>query len=202
MWRDSWRDAPPNGYVAEPRISETELRVIGWGLATTAAAGVLVWLAGQLAGLLFGHTWLHLSVGDVALILWRLPGTLSDPKQAWPAEVRQVLPGPVGLYVSAALVVAGIPGLIAAVVRLGTQYLPGRAPGHRPGREHTKRHRRGSVWASGRELRLLYVRRPQPGRVIVGRTSRLAGLTKGGRLLASEDCHSGAALLRGVIRRE
>jgi type IV secretion system protein VirD4 len=191
MWRDPWRDLPPNGRdIPEPRISETELRLIGWGLATTTAAGVLAWLAGQLAGLLFGHTWMHLSPGDVALILWRLPGTLSDPKLAWPADARGVLPGPVGLYTCAALVVAGIAGTIAGVVRLATQYLPGRAPGHRPGREHTKRHRKGSVWASGRELRLLYVRRPQPGRVIVGRTSRLAGLARGGRLLATEDCHS------------
>jgi hypothetical protein len=63
MWRDPWRDLPPHGReIPEPRISETELRVIGWGLGTTTAAGVLVWLAGQLAGLLFGHTWLHLSV--------------------------------------------------------------------------------------------------------------------------------------------
>jgi type IV secretion system protein VirD4 len=186
-----WRDMPPDGrYVPEQRISETALRLIGWGLATTTAAGVLAWLAGQLAGLLFGHTWLHLSPGDVVLILWRLSSTLSDPKQAWPAAARGVLPGPVGLYFSAALVVASIAGLIAVVVRLGTQYLPGRAPGHRPGHEHTRRHRKGSVWASGRELRRLYVRRPQPGRVIVGRTSRLAGLAKGGRLLASEDCHS------------
>jgi hypothetical protein len=190
MWRDPWRDAPPERYVPEPRISETELRVIGWGLATTTAASVLAWLAGQLAGLLFGHTWMHLSPGDVLLILWRLPSTLSDPKQAWPVQVRQLLPGPVGMYLSAVLVASSIAALIAGVVRVGTQYLPGRAPGHRPGREHTRRHRKGSVWANGRELRMLYVRRPTLGRVIVGRTSRLAGLAKGGRLLASEDCHS------------
>ena len=163
MWRDPWRDAPPNGYVPEPRISETELRLIGWGLATTGVAGLLVWLSGQLAGLLFGHTWLHLSVGDVAAILWRLPGTMSDPKLAWPADVRGALPGPVGMYLSAVLVVGTIAGVVAGVVRLAAQYLPGRAPGHRPGREHTRRHRKGSVWASGRELRLLYVRRPPAG---------------------------------------
>jgi type IV secretion system protein VirD4 len=166
------------------------LWVAGWGLATTAAAGLLVWLTGQLAGLLFGHTWLHLSVGDVAAILWHLPSTMSDPKLAWPADARRALPGPIGLYLSVVLVVGGIAAGIASIVRLATQYLPGRAPGHRPGREHTRRHRQGSVWAGGRELRLLFVRRPQPGRVIVGRTSRLAGLAKGGRLLASEDCHS------------
>jgi len=191
MWRDPWRSAPPSGrHVPEPRVSEFEQRLIAYGLVTTAAAGVLAWLTGQLAGLLFGHTWLHLSVGDVAAILWRLPGTLSNPKLAWPADARAELPGPVGMYLSAVIVVGGIVGGIVGVVRLATQYLPGRAPGHRPGREYTKRHRKGSVWASGRELRLLFVRRPTPGRVIVGRTSRLSGLARGGRLLASEDCHS------------
>ena len=171
-------------------MSEIEERLIGYGLAATGLAGALVWLSGQLAGLLFGHTWLHLSPADVATILWHLPSTLSNPKLAWPADVRDALPGPIGMYASAGTVVGGIAGAIAAVVRLGTQYLPGRAPGHRPGREHTRRHRKGSVWAGGRELRLLFVRRPTPGRVIVGRTSRLAGLGVGGRLLASEDCHS------------
>jgi len=191
MWRDSWPPVPPNGrHAPEPGNSEIEQRLIGYGLATTGAAGLLVWLSGQLAGLMFGHTWMHLSPGDVAAVLWHLPGTLSDPKMAWPADVRGVLPGPVGMYACVAMVVGGIAGEIAAVVRTVTQYLPGRAPGHRPGREHTRRHRKGSVWAGGRELRLLFVRRPTPGRVIVGRTSRLAGLAKGGRLLASEDCHS------------
>ena len=191
MWRDSWPPVPPNGrHAPEPGNSEIEQRLIGYGLATTGAAGLLVWLSGQLAGLMFGHTWMHLSPGDVAAVLWHLPGTLSDPKMAWPADVRGVLPGPVGMYACVAMVVGGIAGGIAAVVRTVTQYLPGRASGHRPGREHTRRHRKGSVWAGGRELRLLFVRRPTPGRVIVGRTSRLAGLAKGGRLLASEDCHS------------
>src|SRR5919198_1607961 len=106
-----WRDPRHERYAPEPRISETELRLLGWGLATTTATGLLAWLAGQLAGLLFGHTWLHLGPGDVLLILWRLPSTLSDPKQAWPAAARGVLPGPVGLYCSAALVVGSIAGL-------------------------------------------------------------------------------------------
>jgi type IV secretion system protein VirD4 len=190
MWRDLWPPVPPNGrHAPEPHVNELEQRLLAYGLASTGAAGLLVWLTGQLAGLLFGHTWMHLSVGDVAAVLWRLPHALGNPMLAWPTDARGVLPGPVGMYFSAALLVGGTAGAITVVVRLATQYLPGRAPGHRPGREHTRRHRKGSVWAGGRELRLLFVRRPQPGRVIVGRTSRLAGLAKGGRLLASEDCH-------------
>ena len=163
MWRDPWPPVPPNGrHVPEPRVSETEQRLIAWGLATTAAAGLLVWLSGQLAGLLFGHTWMHLSPADVAAILWHLPGTFSNPKMAWPADVRAALPGPIGIYASAAMVVAGIAGAIAVIVRTVTQYLPGRAPGHRPGREHARRHRQGSVWAGGRELRLLMCVVPSP----------------------------------------
>jgi type IV secretion system protein VirD4 len=168
----------------------TEERLIGYGLAATGAAGALVWASGQLAGLAFGHTWMHVSPADVASLMWHLPHTFSDPAMAWPAQVRDALPGPVGMYACAAMVVGGVAGGITVIVRAVTQHLPGRAPGHRPGREHTRRHRRGSVWAGGRELRLLFVRRPTPGQVIVGRTSRLAGLAVGGRLLASEDCHS------------
>jgi len=168
----------------------TEERLIGYGLATTGAAGVLVWASGQLAGLAFGHTWMHVSPADVAAIMWHLPHTWSDPAMAWPADVRPALPSPVGMYASVGTVVGGVAGGTAASVRAATRFLPGRAPGHRPGREHRRGSRQGSVWAGGRELRMLFVRRPQPGRVIVGRTSLVAGLGVGGRLLASEDCHS------------
>jgi len=108
----------------------TEERLLGYGLAATGAAGALVWASGQLAGLAFGHTWMHVSPADVAAIMWHLPGTLSDPALAWPAQVRDALPGPVGMYASAATVVGGTASGTAAVVR----YLPGRAAGHRPGR--------------------------------------------------------------------
>src|SRR6266516_4089039 len=191
MRRDPRPPVPPNGrHTPEPSMDGTEERLLGYGLAATGAAGALVWASGQLAGLAFGRTWMHVSPADVAAIMWHLPGTLSDPALAWPADVRDALPGPVGMYASTGTVVGGVAGGTAAVTRAVTQYLPGRAPGHRPGREHTRRNRQGSVWAGGRELRTLFVRRPQPGRVIVGRTSRLAGLGVGGRLLASEDCHS------------
>jgi type IV secretion system protein VirD4 len=139
-----------------------------------------VWATGQAAGLAFGHTWLEVSPADVAHILWHLPQHWSDPQLAWPAEARGPLPGPAGMYATFTGVVGGLSGGTAAVLR----HLPGRAAGHRPGHPRPAKHA-GAVWASNRELRLLTVHDPEPGRVILGRTPGLLG-----RLLAAEDCHS------------
>jgi type IV secretory pathway TraG/TraD family ATPase VirD4 len=84
------------------------------------------------------------------------------------------------MYATFTGVVGGLSGGTAAVLR----HLPGRAAGHRPGHPRPAKHS-GAVWASNRELRLLTVHDPEPGRVILGRTPGLIG-----RLLAAEDCHS------------
>jgi type IV secretion system protein VirD4 len=57
--------------------------------------------------------------------------------------------------------------------------------GHRGRLPQTSEHSYAAAWAGGRELRLLTVGEPEPGRVILGRTPGLMG-----RLLAAEDCHS------------
>jgi type IV secretion system protein VirD4 len=151
-------------------------------LAVTAAAGVFAWVVGQLAGLLFGHAWLHVGTADAPEVLWHLPKHPGDPALAWPARFRPDLPGPVGMYLCAALVV----GALVAVVGLVARYWPG----HRglrsgvPVLPDRTRHR-AATWASGWELRRLVIRRPKPGRVILGRTRGVAS-----RLLAAEDCHS------------
>jgi type IV secretory pathway TraG/TraD family ATPase VirD4 len=139
-----------------------------------------VWATGQAAGLAFGHTWLEVSPADVAHVLWHLPQHWSDPALAWPADVRESLPGAAGMYASFTGLVASISGGTAAVLR----HLPGRAAGHRPGHPRPAKHA-GAIWASGRELRLLTVGEQEPGRVILGRTPGAFG-----RLLAAEDCHS------------
>jgi type IV secretion system protein VirD4 len=84
------------------------------------------------------------------------------------------------MYATFTGVVGGLSGGTAAVLR----HLPGRAAGHRPGHPRPAKHA-GAVWASNRELRLLTVHDPEPGRVILGHTPGLLG-----RLLAAEDCHS------------
>jgi type IV secretion system protein VirD4 len=183
MQREPWPPLPPGGHRAPdtPPFGGFAEQLVLYGLVGTGTAGLLAWTTGQLAGLMFGHTWLDLGVNDVASVLWTLPHHWNDPALAWPARVHDALPGPVGMYASTATVVGGAAGGTAAVAR----HLPGRAAGHRPGREHKGR---GSLWARGRELRLLTVTGPTPGRVILGHTPGLPGL--GRRLLAAEDCHS------------
>jgi hypothetical protein len=182
MQRDPWPPLPPGGHRAPdtPPFGGFAEQALLYGLLGTGIAGLLAWSAGQLAGLVFGHTWLDLGINDVASVLWQLPHHWNDPALAWPAHAHGALPGPVGMYASSATLVGGAAGGTAAVAR----HLPGRAAGHRPGREHTDK---GSAWARGRELRLLTVTGPEPGRVILGRTPGLPGLS---RLLAAQDCHS------------
>jgi type IV secretion system protein VirD4 len=158
-------------------------QLLAAGLGVGAAASGLVWATGQLAGLVFGHTWLHLDPADVAGVLGSLPHHLGDPAMAWPAPAREVLPGPAGMYGAFTTTTATAAGVVGGVMRLWQRAGLGNptAPGAR-----AKRPAAGSAtWATSRELRPLRVRRPQPGRVILGRTGGLAG-----RLLAGEDCHS------------
>jgi type IV secretion system protein VirD4 len=181
MWHDGWPPLPPGGHRPpdSPPFTSPGDQLLAVGLGAATGAGALVWVTGQAAGLAFGHTWLEVSPADVAHVLWHLPQHWSDPALSWPAEMRGPLPGPVGMYTSFVGVVGGLSGGTATVLR----HLPGRAAGHRPGFERPAKH--AATWAGGRELRLLTLGDPQPGRVILGRTpGRL------GRLLAAEDCHS------------
>src|SRR6266511_3302329 len=158
-------------------------QLLAAGLGVGAAAGGLVWASGQLAGLAFGHTWLHLDPAQVAGVLWSLPHHLGDPALAWPAPAREALPGPAGMYGAFAATTAAAAGAAGGAMRLWQRAGLGSptAPGAR-----VKRPGAGSAtWASPRELRPLRVRRPEPSRVILGRTGGL-----GCRLLAGEDCHS------------
>jgi len=182
MLYDGWPPLPPGGHRPPdaPPFTSPGDQLLAVGLGATGAAGALVWATGQLAGLAFGHTWPDVSPADVAHVMLHLPHHWNDPALAWPADVRGPLPGPAGMYTSFAGVVGGISGGTAAALR----HLPGRAAGHRPGHPRPAKHA-GAVWAGNRELRLLTVGDPEPGRVILGRTPGVLG-----RLLAAEDCHS------------
>ena len=72
----------------------------------------LVWLVGQVAGLLASGTWLDVPLSELPGILARLRDHAGDPAGAWPANVRGGLPGPVGMY-------ATLAGLLAIPLALG-----------------------------------------------------------------------------------
>jgi hypothetical protein len=110
------------------------------GALALALLAALVWLTGQLAGLLFGHAWLRLDPGELAATVIRLPFVLDDPKRAWPAEARAELPGPVGMYATAAVVALASAVLAAGAIRW--------LLGGRRGRSHA----RAARWATGWEL--------------------------------------------------
>jgi type IV secretion system protein VirD4 len=170
MWRD--RREP----FAEHRATDAIWLTIG---AVLLATGLLVWAVGQVAAVLFGaHHPLPMPAEEMAGVLWNLPGHLDDPAQAWPRNVRGILPGPVGMYAALVLVVWG------PVLGLG---LLVRACRPRAMRE---RKARGARWASLWQLRRLLVTGPRSGRIVLGRRDRWRDLLVGRVLLAVEQCHS------------
>jgi type IV secretion system protein VirD4 len=133
--------------------------------AALAAILVSVWLIGGLADLLFGGGWSAVPASEVAMTALRLPSHLDDPRQAWPPAARAALPGPAGFYTSAAL--------FAGIVCLAT-YLLHRTPIpsylHRMGGD--RRRPPTARWATLKDLALLRVPAPQPGRLTLGRIGR------------------------------
>src|SRR6266511_6460353 len=101
----------------KPQGSESAADNLLW-LAVGAALGatVLVWVVGQVAAVLFGaHHWLPVSLAEVARVPFHLAKHPGDPRLAWPASVRGMLPGPVGMYAALVLVLV-IPAALASVV--------------------------------------------------------------------------------------
>jgi hypothetical protein len=71
-------------------------------IGTVLVLGGLVWLVGQVAGLLASGTWLDVPLSELPGILARLRDHAGDPAAAWPANMRDRLPGPVGMYATLA----------------------------------------------------------------------------------------------------
>ena len=88
--------------------------LLGGVLAVIIGLTAVVWAWGELAGGLFGAGWPHVSPGELAGTLARLPGRLGDPAAAWPPAVRHRLPGAAGFY--AALALLALAGTATAVV--------------------------------------------------------------------------------------
>ncbi|GLY33406.1 hypothetical protein Kisp02_67710 [Kineosporia sp. NBRC 101731] len=85
-------------------------------LGLSVLVGVGTWACGQLAGLLFGQTWLNVSLGQSFSIVADLPGHWSDPRQAWPAATRADLPGRAGMLLCALMVLVALALLVLMVL--------------------------------------------------------------------------------------
>ena len=75
-------------------------------IGTVLVVGGLVWLTGQLGGLLASDTWPEVPLSELPGILVRLREHPGDPAAAWPASVRERLPGPLGMYATLASILA------------------------------------------------------------------------------------------------
>ena len=75
-------------------------------IGTVLVVGGLVWLVGQVAGLLASGSWPDVPLLELPGILARLRAHAGDPAAAWPAGVRDRLPGPLGMYATLATILA------------------------------------------------------------------------------------------------
>jgi hypothetical protein len=81
-------------------------------ITTVLVAAGLVWLVGQIAGLLASGTWPEVPLSELPGILARLRDHAGDPAAAWPADASDRLPGPLGMY-------ATLAGILATPLALG-----------------------------------------------------------------------------------
>jgi type IV secretion system protein VirD4 len=88
------------------------------GLVLFGGLGAWLWLSGQVAGVLFGPAWIKVGIGDLPGIAIALPGTITDPAQAWPEAAQAHLPGPVGFTI-ATILAGAIVAAAVAVIAIG-----------------------------------------------------------------------------------
>jgi hypothetical protein len=91
------------------QANDTLLLVV---IATVLVLGGLAWLVGQVAAQLASGVWPAVTLSELPGILVHLRDHPGDPAAAWPAGVRDQLPGPLGMY-------ATLAGILATPLALG-----------------------------------------------------------------------------------
>jgi type IV secretion system protein VirD4 len=146
-------------------VNEDGDRVVWVGLAALVIGLAGLWATGALATLL-GGGWDPLPLAKLPATAVRLLSHLGDPAAAWPAGRRRAMPGAVAFWLCAVLVAAAMTlaavGAVRAAARLGVEWPGGGSMRRAP----------SSRWARAAELRALRVRRPQRGRLTLGRHGR------------------------------
>lgn len=159
---------------ASARVARARPREEGWeNLAFIAVLGLLgfgaiLWATGELSGSLATGRRPGASFSEMGGVVVRIFEHAGDPKLAWPKAVRADMAGPVAFYATLALLVG-----VASALALGAyRVFVGSFSGER----------RGSSWASLRDLRELIVKEPVVGRLVLGRV--------GSKLVAAEQRQS------------
>lgn len=156
------------------------------GAGVVVVLSGLVWLDGQIAGLLWRATWPAVPIRAAPGVLLRLPAHVGDPAAAWPMPGRRSIPGLVPLASTAFLVPTTLGGVVWLCCR--KRMRKGRSlrthPLLRRQAVQTLKFARaaGAQWATGRDLRSLLVGQAVPGRLVLGKIGR--------RLVATEARHS------------
>jgi len=150
--------SPPHK-PATTGLDPTTRVVVLLGGCILAAAG-LIWLSGQIAGLLFGGGWPATPPSGMLGILVDLRGNLDDPALAWPRRSRSLVPGPLAFY-------GTLVGLLS--MGFGVAWL---AAGVWTRRRAPRQRDTTAAWATERDLKPLLVNHPTPGRITLGRTGR------------------------------
>jgi hypothetical protein len=102
-------------------------------IGTVLVVGGLVWLTGQVAGLFTTGAWPDVPVSELPGILARLREHPGDPAAAWPAGLRDQLPGPLGMYATLAGILATPAALAVLAWWLHQPPTPPRPPATAPG---------------------------------------------------------------------
>ncbi|MGH9077410.1 MAG: type IV secretory system conjugative DNA transfer family protein [Acidimicrobiales bacterium] len=193
-------------------------------LGALAVLGALVtlavWATGELAGRLAGGRWPGVGLSELPSILVRLPAHAGDPRLAWPAPLRPLLPGAAAMYALGGMVAAGL-ALAGVVGCAGWRWGRGLAlggggarrrltpRGRRWGgglagggggarRQLTPRRRRqlgprgAPAWSAGRSRGARWATRRDLRPVVIGRPipGRLVLGRAGRALVATESSHS------------
>ncbi|HKI67185.1 MAG TPA: type IV secretory system conjugative DNA transfer family protein, partial [Solirubrobacterales bacterium] len=148
-----------------------------WPLAILVAFLLgLLWLTGALSAAIFGEGWTTVRTSELVRTALSLPSHLGEPRQAWPADNREALPGAFGFYAVMGALLAAACGAGLLATRLQAAIGEGALFARRSHEPASAR------WANGRDLRALRVDGPAKGRLILGRQGR--------RLLAAEERQS------------
>jgi hypothetical protein len=91
--------------------------VIVWALAAAGALGATVWAGAQLAVLVAHQRSLPVGLSSAVQAAVRLPSSADDPAAAWPAEVHELLPGPVLYWLCTVAAGVALLGAVAAGYR-------------------------------------------------------------------------------------